>query len=88
MDTKLKEVTQAMIDALQKATVMDGFIDATDADPTTGVGIAGAPSGSPTACQFTMTKNVDKQVPGRCPHPLGFIQYTVTVKAEWVPFDD
>ncbi len=92
MDTKLALVAQAMIDALQTGKGMDPFIDSTDAHPTTGVGIPGAAPGSPTAVEFTMTKDIDRQVPGRrgpgSHQPVGRIVYTVTVKAEYVPFDD
>jgi len=95
MDTKLAQVTQAVIDSLQTAKAMDSFIDSTDAHPTTGVGIPNAAPGTPTACEFTMRKDIDKQVPGRfgqrhpsCSQPVGHIVYTVTIKAEYVPYDD
>jgi hypothetical protein len=84
MDTKLAQVTQAVIDSLQTAKIMDDLIDSTDAQPTTGVGVPNAGPGTPTACEFTMRKDVD----GTGRRPVGHIVYTITIKAEYVPFDE
>lgn len=94
MDTKLAQVTQAVIDALQEGKAMDAFIDSTDAHPEPHA-TAMEDDGSPAAHTFTMRKDIDRQVPGRIgqrfpsySEPVGHIVYTVTVTGKYVPFDD
>ena len=79
MDTKLAQVAQAMIDALQHGKEMDEFIDSTDSHPS-------LEPLSPTVCTFTMTKDINPGVSSRI--PVGCIEYTVTVQAKYTSYDD
>ncbi len=82
MDLKLKEVTQELISAIAHSSDMGDYIDSADSS---------SEDAGPDAVRFTMSKSIDRTVPGRRGPgslvPVGRITYTVTVTACYEPID-
>lgn len=93
METKVKEVTQALIDSIAEAKGMDPFIDSTDSEARAVIVpvpyVPDPERESAEVQRFTMTKWHDKpRTRGEHAEPLGHIVYTVTVEARYESFDD